>query len=141
MSPRILQPAGAGHRARDCHAHARDPRGFVAPDQGAATGRGGDSAGRTPGRATGLQRGATIPDVERLIEQTENLISLLLGITRAPWFEAATLTAQEQPCRCLPGCPLRCSNGVRTSGRRSRIWSPPTPSLAWQKRLTFRSSP
>jgi multidrug efflux system outer membrane protein len=44
----------------------------------------------------------TVPDIERLIEQTENQISLLLGKDPGPVTRGRSLTAQEQP----PSAPL-----------------------------------
>src|SRR5258705_5547598 len=48
---------------------------------------------------------ATIPDVERLIEQTENQISLLLGKYPGPVTRARTLIEQEQPSSVPAGLP------------------------------------
>ncbi|MGH9840002.1 MAG: efflux transporter outer membrane subunit [Blastocatellia bacterium] len=47
----------------------------------------------------------TIPDVERLIEQTENQISLLLGKPPAEVARGRSLTAQELPPAVPPGLP------------------------------------
>lgn len=47
----------------------------------------------------------TIPDIERLIEQTENQISLLLGRNPAPVVRGLALTDQEQPPSVPPGLP------------------------------------
>jgi outer membrane protein, multidrug efflux system len=47
----------------------------------------------------------TIPDIERLIEQTENQISLLLGRNPAPVVRGRALTDQEQPPSVPPGLP------------------------------------
>ena len=48
---------------------------------------------------------ATIPDVERLIEQTENQMSLLLGKYPGPVTRGRTLIEQEQPSSVPPGLP------------------------------------
>ena len=48
---------------------------------------------------------ATIPDIERLIEQTENQISLLLGKYPGPVTRGRTLIEQEQPSSVPPGLP------------------------------------
>ncbi len=48
---------------------------------------------------------ATIPDIERLIEQTENLISLLLGKNPGPVTRGRTLIEQEQPSSVPAGLP------------------------------------
>jgi multidrug efflux system outer membrane protein len=48
---------------------------------------------------------ATIPDIERLIEQTENQISLLLGNYPGPVTRGRTLIEQEQPSSLPPGLP------------------------------------
>ncbi len=47
----------------------------------------------------------TIPDIERLIEQTENQISLLLGKDPGDVKRGLALTAQEQPPSAPPGLP------------------------------------
>ena len=47
----------------------------------------------------------TIPDTARLIEQTENQISLLLGKNPGPVQRGLSLTAQEQPPSVPPGLP------------------------------------
>jgi len=47
----------------------------------------------------------TIPDTERLIEQTENQISLLLGKNPGPVRRGTSLTAQEQPPSVPVGIP------------------------------------
>ncbi|MEP7341094.1 MAG: efflux transporter outer membrane subunit [Acidobacteriota bacterium] len=47
----------------------------------------------------------TIPDAERLIEQTENLISLLLGKNPGDVARGQRLTEQEQPPAVPPGLP------------------------------------
>lgn len=47
----------------------------------------------------------TIPDIERLIEQTENQISLLLGKDPGPVTRGRSLTEQEQPPSAPPGLP------------------------------------
>jgi multidrug efflux system outer membrane protein len=47
----------------------------------------------------------TIPDIERLIEQTENQISLLIGRNPAPVTRGRALTDQEQPPSVPPGLP------------------------------------
>jgi NodT family efflux transporter outer membrane factor (OMF) lipoprotein len=47
----------------------------------------------------------TIPDIERLIEQTENQISLLVGKNPAPVTRGRALTDQEQPPSVPPGLP------------------------------------
>jgi outer membrane protein, multidrug efflux system len=46
-----------------------------------------------------------VPDVERRIEQTENLISLLVGNNPAPVTRGRALTDQEQPPSVPPGLP------------------------------------
>jgi multidrug efflux system outer membrane protein len=48
---------------------------------------------------------ATIPNIERLIEQTENQISLLLGKYPGPVTRGRTLIEQEQPSSLLAGLP------------------------------------
>jgi multidrug efflux system outer membrane protein len=47
----------------------------------------------------------TIPDIERLIEQTENQINLLLGRDPGPVMRGRPLTEQEQPPSAPPGLP------------------------------------
>jgi outer membrane protein, multidrug efflux system len=47
----------------------------------------------------------TIPDIERLIEQTENQINLLLGKDPGPVARGRSLTEQEQPPSAPPGLP------------------------------------
>src|SRR5262245_38347744 len=47
----------------------------------------------------------TIPDIERLIEQTENQINLLLGRDPGPVTRGLALTEQEQPPSAPPGLP------------------------------------
>jgi outer membrane protein, multidrug efflux system len=47
----------------------------------------------------------TIPDIERLIEQTENQINLLLGRDPGPVTRGRALTEQEQPPSAPPGLP------------------------------------
>jgi len=47
----------------------------------------------------------TIPDIERLIEQTENRINLLLGKDPGPVTRGRPLTEQEQPPSAPPGLP------------------------------------
>jgi multidrug efflux system outer membrane protein len=47
----------------------------------------------------------TIPDIERLIEQQENEISLLLGKSPGPVVRGSSLTDQEQPASVPPGLP------------------------------------
>ncbi len=47
----------------------------------------------------------TIPDIERLIEQTENRINLLLGKDPGPVERGRSLTEQEQPPSAPPGLP------------------------------------
>jgi multidrug efflux system outer membrane protein len=47
----------------------------------------------------------TIPDIERLIEQTENQISLLLGKDPGSVTRGRSLTEQEQPPSAPPGLP------------------------------------
>src|SRR5262245_31767490 len=47
----------------------------------------------------------TVPDVERLIEQTENRINLLLGKAPGPVARGRELTEQEQPPAVPPGLP------------------------------------
>ncbi|MGH9840942.1 MAG: efflux transporter outer membrane subunit [Blastocatellia bacterium] len=47
----------------------------------------------------------TIADIERLIEQTENRISLLLGKNPSEVIRGHSLTAQEQPPAVPPGLP------------------------------------
>jgi outer membrane protein, multidrug efflux system len=47
----------------------------------------------------------TIPDIERLIEQTENQISLLIGRNPAPVTRGRALIDQEQPPSVPPGLP------------------------------------
>lgn len=47
----------------------------------------------------------TIPDIERLIEQTENQINLLLGKDPGPVTRGRSLTEQEQPPAAPPGLP------------------------------------
>ena len=51
------------------------------------------------------QASQTIPDTERLIEQTENQISLLLGNHPGPILRGQSLTAQEQLPTVPPGLP------------------------------------
>lgn len=48
---------------------------------------------------------ATIPDIERLIEQTENQMSLLLGKYPGPVTRGRTLIEQEQPSSLPAGLP------------------------------------
>jgi len=62
-----------------------------------------------------------IPDTERLIEQTENQIRVLLGQPPGDVPRGQLLTAQAPPPPCRPGCPQRCWNGVQTSGPRNRL--------------------
>jgi len=47
----------------------------------------------------------TVPDIERLIEQTENRINLLLGKAPGPVTRGRELTEQEQPPAVPPGLP------------------------------------
>ncbi len=47
----------------------------------------------------------TIPDIERLIEQTENQINLLLGNDPGPVARGRSLSEQEQPPSAPPGLP------------------------------------
>src|SRR5215813_5201864 len=47
----------------------------------------------------------TIPDIERLIEQTENQINLILGKDPGPVARGRSLTEQEQPPSAPPGLP------------------------------------
>jgi outer membrane protein, multidrug efflux system len=47
----------------------------------------------------------TIPDIERLIEQTENQINLLLGSDPGPVARGRPLSEQEQPPSAPPGLP------------------------------------
>jgi len=47
----------------------------------------------------------TIPDIERLIEQTENQINLLLGRDPGPVTRGGSLSEQEQPPSAPPGLP------------------------------------
>ena len=47
----------------------------------------------------------TVPDIERLIEQTENRINLLLGKAPGPVARGRELTEQEQPPAVPPGLP------------------------------------
>jgi len=47
----------------------------------------------------------TIPDIERLIEQTENQINLLLGRDPGPVARGRSLSEQEQPPSAPPGLP------------------------------------
>jgi len=47
----------------------------------------------------------TIPDIERLIEQTENQINLLLGMDPGPVARGRSLSEQEQPPSAPPGLP------------------------------------
>ena len=47
----------------------------------------------------------TIPDIERLVEQQENEISLLLGKSPGPVVRGSSLTDQEQPASVPPGLP------------------------------------
>jgi multidrug efflux system outer membrane protein len=47
----------------------------------------------------------TIADIERLIEQTENRISLLVGKNPGDVTRGRSLTAQEQPPAVPPGLP------------------------------------
>src|SRR5215468_1319309 len=47
----------------------------------------------------------TIPDIERLIEQTENRINLLLGRDPGPVTRGSSLSEQEQPPSAPPGLP------------------------------------
>jgi multidrug efflux system outer membrane protein len=47
----------------------------------------------------------TIPDIERLIEQTENQINLLLGRDPGPVTRGRSLSEQEQPPSAPPGLP------------------------------------
>jgi outer membrane protein, multidrug efflux system len=47
----------------------------------------------------------TIPDIERLIEQTENQLSLLLGKNPSEIVRGRSLTTQEQPPEVPPGLP------------------------------------
>jgi outer membrane protein, multidrug efflux system len=47
----------------------------------------------------------TIPDIERVIEQTENQINLLLGRDPGPVSRGRSLTEQEQPPSAPPGLP------------------------------------
>jgi multidrug efflux system outer membrane protein len=47
----------------------------------------------------------TVPDIERLIEQTENRINLLLGKDPGPVTRGRSLTAQEQPPDAPAGLP------------------------------------
>jgi outer membrane protein, multidrug efflux system len=47
----------------------------------------------------------TVPDIERLIEQTENRINLLLGKDPGPVARGRSLTEQEQPPSAPPGLP------------------------------------
>jgi len=59
----------------------------------------------------------TIPDTQRLIEQTENQISLLLGNNPSPIARGASLSQQKELPSVPAGCPLRYSSVVRISGR------------------------
>jgi len=47
----------------------------------------------------------TVPDIERLIEKTENQINLLLGKDPGPVTRGLALTEQEQPPSAPPGLP------------------------------------
>jgi len=47
----------------------------------------------------------TVPDIERLIEKTENQINLLLGRDPGPVTRGLALTEQEQPPSAPPGLP------------------------------------
>jgi outer membrane protein, multidrug efflux system len=47
----------------------------------------------------------TVPDIERLIEQTENRINLLMGKDPGPVARGRSLTEQEQPPSAPPGLP------------------------------------
>ena len=65
------------------------------------------------------QASQTIPDTERLTEQTENQINLLLG-NNPGLLRVALHSRNRRNCRLsLLVCPLRCSSGGRISGQRN----------------------
>ena len=83
----------------------------------------------------------TIPDVERRIEQTENLISLLLGRSPAAVPRGRPLPARRPTLPASPqGFPRACSSAGRTSGRRRTSSRRPRPGSAWPRPTTFRGS-
>jgi len=68
----------------------------------------------------------TIPDLERRIEQQENLISVLLGKNPAPVTRGSRWW-RVRPCRrCRRDYPLLCWRGVRIFSLQNSSWLLPT---------------
>ena len=81
---------------------------------------------------------ARIPDLERLITQKENEISLLLALPRAT-FAAAWRSRRSHSHRRFPrGSQRDCWTDAPISGKPKRCWSRPMPRSARRKRCTFR---
>ena len=86
------------------------------------------------------QVAATVPDIERQIEATENVIALLSGTTRRRSSGGWSWTRSRFRRRCRRGFPRRSSSAVRTCARRSWISSRRTLRSASPRRTSFRRS-
>ena len=91
--------------------------------------------------AASNQVAATLPDIERRIEATENQLNVLLGRNPAAIARGRrvqrTAAASRDPGGAAVG---RCSSAGPTSGRRSRSSSPPTRSWGSPPRTSSRRS-
>ena len=96
--------------------------------------RGGDGAGRVAVPAGACRD----PGARASIAQQENLISILVGRNPGPIARGKSLDELAPPA-IRPGCRRSCSSAGPTSCRRSRTWSPPTPTSALRRRSTSRS--
>ena len=83
---------------------------------------------------------AAIPDLQRRIEQQENLISILLGRNPGPVTRRLPLLANVVPQTFPLGCLLPCWKGVRILSPRNKPSWRQTPGSAWRKLHTFPKS-
>ena len=79
----------------------------------------------------------TIPDLERQIQQQENVLSVLLGENPNPFPADARLPNSPSPRTFRPAFPRNYSSAGRTSARQKRSWSQPTRKSALQKPRSF----
>jgi multidrug efflux system outer membrane protein len=81
----------------------------------------------------------TIPDLERQIQQQENVLSVLLGENPNPSPADARLPNSPSPRTFRPAFLRNYSSAGRTSAKPKKSWLQPTPRSAWPKPHSFQT--
>ena len=79
------------------------------------------------------------PDLERQIQQQENVLAFCSAKIHNPFLADARLPNSPSPRTFRPAFPRNYSSAGRTSARRKRTWSRPTHKSASQKLRSFQT--